>query len=188
MSFDPWNRSLQIRESIETPTPKLGAHLGVWRFIPSRSLTLPGAWNVILGLHYWAAPLQALASVASPKLELQHKRFSISLQIYLILFGHNLTSMNIIYKVEGEECGPKQSMIVFLLWGGKHVYVFILGEWLPNVPKTLVMGQSMWALPQSERVEQLLCGWPPDFIVLMCSHQFPNMFSKFLIYSSTCSP
>jgi len=38
MSFDPCIYPLKIRESIETPTPKVGAHLGVWRFIPSHSL------------------------------------------------------------------------------------------------------------------------------------------------------
>ncbi len=29
MSFDPYNRLLKIQESIETPTPKVRAHLGV---------------------------------------------------------------------------------------------------------------------------------------------------------------
>jgi hypothetical protein len=42
MRFDPCNHVLKIWESIETPTSKVGAHLGVWRFIPSYSLTLPG--------------------------------------------------------------------------------------------------------------------------------------------------
>jgi hypothetical protein len=37
MGFDPYNCSLKIRESTETPTPKMGAHLGVWVSI----LTLP---------------------------------------------------------------------------------------------------------------------------------------------------
>jgi hypothetical protein len=40
MIFDPCNCPLNIRESVETPTPKLGVHLGVWRFIPSHSPTL----------------------------------------------------------------------------------------------------------------------------------------------------
>jgi hypothetical protein len=55
MSFDPWNCLLKIRKYIGISTPKVGAHLGVWRFIPSHFLALPGAWNVIprliLGLH-----------------------------------------------------------------------------------------------------------------------------------------
>jgi hypothetical protein len=34
MSFDPCNIFLKIWESIGIPTPKVGAHLGVWRFIP----------------------------------------------------------------------------------------------------------------------------------------------------------
>jgi hypothetical protein len=29
MSFDPYNHPLKIRESIVTPTPKMGVHLGV---------------------------------------------------------------------------------------------------------------------------------------------------------------
>jgi hypothetical protein len=29
MSFDPYNRLLKIQKSIGTPTPKVGAHLGV---------------------------------------------------------------------------------------------------------------------------------------------------------------
>ncbi len=39
MSFDLYNYSLKIQESIETPTPKVGAHLGVYGIIPSHSLT-----------------------------------------------------------------------------------------------------------------------------------------------------
>ncbi len=35
MNFDPCNRLLKIRKSIRTPIPKVGAHLGVWGFIPS---------------------------------------------------------------------------------------------------------------------------------------------------------
>ncbi len=37
MDFDPCNCFLKIWESIETPTPKVGVHLGTWRFIPSFS-------------------------------------------------------------------------------------------------------------------------------------------------------
>jgi hypothetical protein len=29
MGFDPYNYPLKIQESIETPTPKMGVHLGV---------------------------------------------------------------------------------------------------------------------------------------------------------------
>jgi hypothetical protein len=72
MSFDPCDRSLNIRESTRTPTPKVGVPLGVWGFIPSHSLALPGAWNVTLGLSSWPVLLQALALVASPRLGLRH--------------------------------------------------------------------------------------------------------------------
>jgi hypothetical protein len=72
MIFDPWNCSLKIWESIATLTLKVSAHLGVCGFIPSHSLTLLWAWNVILELHFWPAPLQTLALVTSPRLKLWH--------------------------------------------------------------------------------------------------------------------
>jgi len=45
MNFDPCNHPLKIWKSIGTPTPKVGAHLGVWKFIFSHFPTL-------LALHY----------------------------------------------------------------------------------------------------------------------------------------
>jgi hypothetical protein len=66
--FDPYNCPLQIWESIGTPIPKVGAHFGVWGFIPSHSLAFRGAWNVIPGLHSWPTPLQAFALVVSSRL------------------------------------------------------------------------------------------------------------------------
>jgi hypothetical protein len=39
MGFGPCNHSLKIWESVGTLTPKVGAHLGVWGFIPSLSYT-----------------------------------------------------------------------------------------------------------------------------------------------------
>jgi hypothetical protein len=57
MGFNPFNHSLKIWESTGTLTPKVGAHLGVWGFIPSHSPTLLGAWNVTISLHTWPAPL-----------------------------------------------------------------------------------------------------------------------------------
>ncbi len=66
--FDPWNCSLNIWESTETPTPKVEAPLGVWGFIPSHFLSL-------LGFLSWLATLQALALVVSPRLRLQHPLF-----------------------------------------------------------------------------------------------------------------
>jgi len=42
MGFDPYNRSLKIRESIGTPTPQVGVTLGVWRFILSHFFALLG--------------------------------------------------------------------------------------------------------------------------------------------------
>jgi hypothetical protein len=73
MSFDPCNCFLKLRESIETPTPKVGVPLGVWGFIPSHSFALPWAWNVTPEILSWPALLQALALVAGPRLRLRHK-------------------------------------------------------------------------------------------------------------------
>jgi len=42
LGFDPCNYSLNIWESIGTPTPKVEAPLGVWGFIPSHFPSLPG--------------------------------------------------------------------------------------------------------------------------------------------------
>jgi len=72
MNFNPCKCFLKIRKSIWTPTPKVGAHLKVWEFIPSHSPTLLGTWNVISKLHTWPAPSQALALVTSPRLGLRH--------------------------------------------------------------------------------------------------------------------
>jgi hypothetical protein len=71
MGFDSYNCSLKIWESIGTPTLKVGAHLGVWRFIPSHFRTLPGTWDVTPGLPSWLTPSQALALVANPRLRLR---------------------------------------------------------------------------------------------------------------------
>jgi hypothetical protein len=46
MGFDLYSYSLKIRESIGILIPKVGVHLGVWRFIPSHFPTLSGEWNV----------------------------------------------------------------------------------------------------------------------------------------------
>jgi len=43
MIFEPYNRPLKIKESIETLILKAGAHLGVCGFIPSHFSTLPGS-------------------------------------------------------------------------------------------------------------------------------------------------
>jgi hypothetical protein len=40
MCFDPCNYFLKIQDSIGTPIPKMGTHLGVWEFIPSHFPTL----------------------------------------------------------------------------------------------------------------------------------------------------
>ncbi len=75
MSFSPCNYLLKIWKSIRTQTSKAGVHLGVWGFNASHYFTFSGAWNVTVGLHSWPAPLQALALVISPKLELRQMDF-----------------------------------------------------------------------------------------------------------------
>jgi len=85
MGFDPCNCSLKIQESTKTLTPKVGVHLGVWGFIPSHSLALPGAWNVTFELHTWLAPSQAFALVSSPRLGLRHTRLLKNLHKILLL-------------------------------------------------------------------------------------------------------
>jgi hypothetical protein len=72
MGFYPCNRPLKIRWSIGTPTPKMGIHLGVWKFIPSHSFALLGTWNETLRFPSWPVTLQALILVLSPTLGLQH--------------------------------------------------------------------------------------------------------------------
>jgi hypothetical protein len=39
MGFDPYNCSLKIQESIGTPTPKMGAHLGMCHKVKVRVAT-----------------------------------------------------------------------------------------------------------------------------------------------------
>jgi hypothetical protein len=70
MGFDPCNFSLKPQEFIRTLIPKVRAHLGMWRFIPSHSPTFPRAWNVTPMLPPWPAPLQTLALVTNPRLRL----------------------------------------------------------------------------------------------------------------------
>jgi hypothetical protein len=70
MGFVLCNCSLMVWESIKTPTPKMGAHLGVWGFVPLHFPTLPRAWNVTPKFYSWLAPLQVFALVVNPRLEL----------------------------------------------------------------------------------------------------------------------
>ncbi len=85
MGFDPCICPLKIRESIGTPTPKMGVHLGMWGFIPSHSFAFPKAWNVTPRLPSWLATLQALALVASPRLGLQQNNLAIFLLIIVLI-------------------------------------------------------------------------------------------------------
>ncbi len=72
MGFDPCNRPLNILGIHWDSNSQNGSPLGsVW----VHSLTpptLPGAWNVINGLHSRPTPLQVFALVASPRLRSQH--------------------------------------------------------------------------------------------------------------------
>jgi hypothetical protein len=70
MGFDPYNRSLKIRESIGNLIPKVGVHLRVWGFIPSHSPTFLRARDVTLKLPSWLAPLQTLTLVTNLRIGL----------------------------------------------------------------------------------------------------------------------
>jgi hypothetical protein len=85
--FDPYNRSLKIWESIETPTPKMGITRECGRTILplSHTLNLPGTWSVTPGLHSWPAPLQAFALVASPRLGLRQICYYKWQSVYLLV-------------------------------------------------------------------------------------------------------
>jgi len=67
MGFDPCNRSLKIQKSIGTPIPKVGAHLEMWRFIPSHFPTLSGARNMIFGLSLLARTFSSPCFGHEPK-------------------------------------------------------------------------------------------------------------------------
>jgi hypothetical protein len=73
MGFDPCNLPLNIQQSIRTPTPKMGVHLGMWGFIPSHSFTLSRTLDVTPGLPSWPTTLQTLALVVNPRLRLRHQ-------------------------------------------------------------------------------------------------------------------
>ncbi len=87
MSIDPCNCRLKIQKSIRTPTPKVGIHLGVWRFIPSYSLTLLGAWNVTPRLPFWPTPSQALILVLNPKLRLRQNHYGLGYPKFCLWFS-----------------------------------------------------------------------------------------------------
>ncbi len=76
MSFDPYNHPLEIRKSIGTPIPKVGAHLGVWGSFLQLSCT-SGSMKCDSRVHSWLAPSQALALVTSPRLGLWQKTSTI---------------------------------------------------------------------------------------------------------------
>jgi hypothetical protein len=73
MSFDPYNRLLKSQESIRTPTPNVGTHLGVWGFIPS-FFCIPESMKCDYEVHSWPTPLEAFALVASPRLGLRQEQ------------------------------------------------------------------------------------------------------------------
>jgi hypothetical protein len=57
LGFDPYNCSLNIRESTGTSTPNVGIPLRVWRSIPSHFLALPRACGLLPGLPSWPTTL-----------------------------------------------------------------------------------------------------------------------------------
>jgi len=70
MNFVPYNFPLKFFESIGTLTPKVGAHLGVWGFIPSHSFAFPGS---LLACNF-ASPCLG----CEPKVKVARHKFFIS--------------------------------------------------------------------------------------------------------------
>jgi hypothetical protein len=121
MSFAPCNFFLKIWRSIGTPTPKVGAHLGMCGFILSHPLTLLGAWNVTPRLHFWLAPLQAFTLVASPRLKLWHSPF---LLIFLLVGWHCVINWWHLPLGGHGYCWPHLSRLglssCFISWGSRN--------------------------------------------------------------------
>jgi hypothetical protein len=67
LSFDPSNHSLKFWESTETPSPKVGVALGVWRLTPSHSLALLGVFNVTPRLPLGPHPCNPFCLGREPK-------------------------------------------------------------------------------------------------------------------------
>jgi len=67
LSFELWNCSLKFRESIGTPSPKVGVALGVRGFTPSHFPTLPGVCDVTPGLPLGPQPCNPFCFGCKPK-------------------------------------------------------------------------------------------------------------------------
>jgi hypothetical protein len=89
MSFDPYNRLLKICESIETPTPKMGVHLGLWGFILLKFHTFLRVWNVIPKFQFWP--------FANPCFGHKPKVRVVTLQMHLLLMPLSLNHIMISY-------------------------------------------------------------------------------------------
>jgi hypothetical protein len=97
MSFDPWNYFLKIWESIKTPTPKVGAHLGVCGFIPLHSPTLSGMWMWFPGCFLGPHLSKPLPWSRAQGLSSQHPLFLFFKSLFhlllsLLLFSKSLPS------------------------------------------------------------------------------------------------
>ncbi len=77
MGFDPCNFPLKIQESIGTPTPKMGVQLGVWKFIPSHSFALSGAWKCDSWASLLACNLVSFRFGCEPKVRVATQLFII---------------------------------------------------------------------------------------------------------------
>jgi hypothetical protein len=97
----PWNCSLKIQESIRTPTPKMGGHLGVWRFIPSHSPALhtPGSmkcdsWASFLASTFISPYLGHESKVRVVTLTLSYHWINIKCDCSLIIKGKYVLNVN----------------------------------------------------------------------------------------------
>jgi hypothetical protein len=94
LSFDPCNRPLKIRESVGTPTPKVGLPWGVRVHSLTPSHT-PGSMLCDFRLPSWPATLQTLALVARPRLRLRHA-WSCFISLFFFLFVFMFTCFIVI--------------------------------------------------------------------------------------------
>jgi hypothetical protein len=110
--------------------PRLGLRqFGSMKEWTSHFLTLPRAWNVTPGLHFWLAPLQALVLVASQKLRLWHnkngarcKRLRLWMKITNNLKCYKQCKM---YWLHGIISIPKGHMLIcgeWVVYGSTHTF------------------------------------------------------------------
>jgi hypothetical protein len=112
MSFDPWNYSLKIWDSIGIPTPKVGIHLGMCELTPSH---IPS--------HYWECKCDsqvALLVCTFPCFYLDHE-LKVRVKVRVVTCSNHLICLNISFLMTLHLLSLYSSNFyffsnVFLLW------------------------------------------------------------------------